>query len=225
MSVSKGRLLADPSTPLDGDSVVAYLRDGSGNAINSTSNALHVLVQNVDLDIRDLTHASDSVRIGDGTDFLAINNDGSINVNASFTAVFNEDDPHATGDDGVFMLSVRQDVPAASTSADGDYQALKGDNLGRAWVNSGANVAVANASVSVTTTSGALLSSPLASRRFLKVQNNGNKAIALGASGVTFSNGWIIPAGASDIIEAGPGIAIHAVAQSGTQDVRVLELA
>lgn len=36
-----------------------------------------------DLDIRDLTHVSDSVKIGDGTDFLAIEANGSINVNAN----------------------------------------------------------------------------------------------------------------------------------------------
>jgi hypothetical protein len=34
-----------------------------------------------DLDIRDLTHVSDSVKVGDGSDFLAVNADGSINVN------------------------------------------------------------------------------------------------------------------------------------------------
>jgi hypothetical protein len=34
----------------------------------------------VDFDIRDLTHASDSIKIGDGTEFLAINADGSINI-------------------------------------------------------------------------------------------------------------------------------------------------
>jgi hypothetical protein len=38
------------------------------------------VVSSTDLDIRDLTHASDSVKIGDGTDFLAVNTDGSINV-------------------------------------------------------------------------------------------------------------------------------------------------
>lgn len=43
--------------------------DVSGSSITAT-----------DLDIRDLTHASDSVKVGDGTDFLAINTDGSINV-------------------------------------------------------------------------------------------------------------------------------------------------
>lgn len=42
-----------------------------------------VTVTATNLDIRDLTHASDSVKVGDGTDFLAINTDGSINVKAA----------------------------------------------------------------------------------------------------------------------------------------------
>jgi hypothetical protein len=32
------------------------------------------------LDIRDLSHTQDSVKVGDGTDFVAVNGDGSINV-------------------------------------------------------------------------------------------------------------------------------------------------
>lgn len=39
-----------------------------------------ITVVATDLDIRDLTHVSDSVKIGDGTDLLAVNADGSINV-------------------------------------------------------------------------------------------------------------------------------------------------
>lgn len=39
-----------------------------------------VAVSATDLDIRDLTHVSDSVQVGDGTDLLAVNADGSINV-------------------------------------------------------------------------------------------------------------------------------------------------
>jgi hypothetical protein len=69
------------------DSVSAWTKDGSGNSISSTSNALHVLLQNssvavtaTNLDVRDLTHASDSIKIGDGTDFMAVNTNGSINV-------------------------------------------------------------------------------------------------------------------------------------------------
>lgn len=37
-------------------------------------------VDAVDLDIRDLTHVSDSVKVGDGTDFITVNADGSINI-------------------------------------------------------------------------------------------------------------------------------------------------
>jgi len=40
-----------------------------------------VTVSATDLDIRDLTHVSDSVKIGDGTDLMGVNSDGSINVN------------------------------------------------------------------------------------------------------------------------------------------------
>lgn len=39
-----------------------------------------VVVSATDLDIRDLTHVSDSIKVGDGTDFLAVNADGSINI-------------------------------------------------------------------------------------------------------------------------------------------------
>lgn len=61
--------------------------DVSGSEVSLDSATLAALeninavVSATDLDIRDLTHASDSVKIGDGTDFLAVNTDGSINVN------------------------------------------------------------------------------------------------------------------------------------------------
>ena len=81
------------------DAVSSWLKDGTGNAISSTGGSLHIAdgggsltVDATDLDIRDLTHASDSVKIGDGTDFLAVNGDGSINVvstQGSYTALKN----------------------------------------------------------------------------------------------------------------------------------------
>lgn len=77
------------------DSIQAWAHDGSGAALTSTSGALDVFIDNAsievtatDLDIRDLTHVSDSTKVGDGIDFLAINTDGSINtVEASATAL------------------------------------------------------------------------------------------------------------------------------------------
>lgn len=51
--------------------------------VNVTQGTSPWVVSATDLDIRDLSHTQDSVKIGDGTDFLAINADGSIN--AQFT--------------------------------------------------------------------------------------------------------------------------------------------
>lgn len=52
----------------------------NGNPVPVSDAGGSLTVDATDLDIRDLTHVSDSVRIGDGTDFLAVNADGSINV-------------------------------------------------------------------------------------------------------------------------------------------------
>ena len=69
--------------------------DGSINAVVSAtdldiralaSGTDSVTVVASDLDVRDLTHVSDSVKIGDGTDLLAVNGDGSINVVVQATA-------------------------------------------------------------------------------------------------------------------------------------------
>ena len=69
--------------------------DGSINAVVSAtdldiralaSGTDSVTVVATNLDVRDLTHVSDSVKIGDGTDLLAVNGDGSINVVVQSTA-------------------------------------------------------------------------------------------------------------------------------------------
>jgi hypothetical protein len=67
----------------DGTDTLAINGDGS---INITDNGGSITVDGTvtvtatNLDIRDLTHVSDSVKIGDGTDFLAVATDGSIAV-------------------------------------------------------------------------------------------------------------------------------------------------
>ena len=52
----------------------------NGNPVPVSDAGGSLTVDASDLDIRDLTHVSDSIKIGDGTDFLAVNSDGSINV-------------------------------------------------------------------------------------------------------------------------------------------------
>lgn len=81
------------------------IQDG-GNSITVDG---AVTVSATDLDIRDLTHVSDSIKVGDGTDLLAINSDGSINV------VFQEDP-------GTEVNDYKDDSAiAASASANHDY--------------------------------------------------------------------------------------------------------
>jgi len=80
----------------DGTDFLAVATDGS-IAVTDNNTTLSVddgtgslTVDASDLDIRDLTHVSDSVKVGDGTDLLAVNSDGSINVNIVSSAITGE---------------------------------------------------------------------------------------------------------------------------------------
>lgn len=66
----------------DGDKLTSTLISGKQSLDVNIANA-SVVVSATDLDIRDLSHTQDSVKVGDGTDFLAINTDGSIGVRLS----------------------------------------------------------------------------------------------------------------------------------------------
>ena len=73
------------SVALDAGTLAALesvtVQNGAGaSAVNVQDGGNSLTVDAVDLDIRDLTHASDSVKVGDGTDFLAVETDGSINA-------------------------------------------------------------------------------------------------------------------------------------------------
>lgn len=68
-----------------GDGVDFLAIDSSGNiGITDAGGSItvdgSVTVSATDLDIRNLSHSQDSIKIGDGTDLLAVNSDGSINV-------------------------------------------------------------------------------------------------------------------------------------------------
>jgi len=94
----------------DGTDALAINADGS---LNATINNASIAVTATDLDIRDLTHVSDSVKVGDGTDLLAVNADGSINVtinNASIAVTATDLD--------IRNLSASQDNIAISDGTD-----------------------------------------------------------------------------------------------------------
>lgn len=47
--------------------------------------------------------------------------------------IFAEDSANASGDNGMHLLSVRQDTLASSTTTDGDYQDVKSDSIGAVY--------------------------------------------------------------------------------------------
>lgn len=146
-SLTKDRLIFSIADLTESDNIGAYLRAGDdGDLISSTNvggkegvdaNIINasLTVNATNLDIRDLSHVQDSVKIGDGTDFLAINADGSINTNAIVDGSYSEDSVHVSGDKGLFALAVRNDGAATTlTSANGDYSPIAVDNKGRLLV-------------------------------------------------------------------------------------------
>lgn len=77
--LQSGVVVSDGGGSLTVDGTVAATQSGSW-LVSVDDNGGSLTVDAVDLDIRDLTHVSDSVKIGDGTDFLAVNADGSLNI-------------------------------------------------------------------------------------------------------------------------------------------------
>ncbi len=99
--------IADATTP---SQQLAVNADGS---INITDNSGSLTVDATNLDIRDLTHVSDSVKVGDGTDLLAVNADGSINSVVTATNLDIRDLTHVSDSikvgDGTDFIAVNAD--------------------------------------------------------------------------------------------------------------------
>lgn len=303
--ISKDKLIYDGTTPADGDSVAAFLH-ATLKLTSTTIGGTEALDVNVagstalGIFNEDTAHISGdkgqqilAVRSDAGGSLvstdgdyspLSLNAAGELRVAADISLISGsdkaEDAAHASGDIGTYILGVRQDTLASNTSADGDYESLKLDVLGRLWanavvagdvaddavdsgnpikvgtravsgvltavsatgdranmisdlyrrtyVNPSANIGGSNAAIPITTTAGGtvLFATPLDGRRFGKVQNLGSKAIYVGFGTVTAANGLRIAAGATELLEDfGPDLIYKAIAESGTQDVRVQQVA
>ena len=233
MAITKHKLIFDTTDASGSDNVGSYLIASDGTLLTHTTigpiQALDVNVGNTvtvsatDFDIRDLSHTQDSVKIGDGVDFLAINADGSINATVTTDFSHAEDSLHVSGDFGVFSLSVRQDTLSAS-AGNGDYQSFKTDSLGQQYVND-ATQTMAHSAVTVSSTATDLVATDLTNRKRIIIQNNGSKEIFVGSSTVTTATGISIPTGANVELDAGPLVNLYAITVSGTSNVRILELA
>lgn len=94
--------------------------------------------------VRQDTLASNTSADGDYT-YLKVSANGSLYVTGGGGGTqYQEDAAAVSGDTGTLALVVRQDTPAGSTSADGDYTTLKSDSVGRLHVNVGALPASTN---------------------------------------------------------------------------------
>ena len=197
------------------------------------------VVSATDLDIRDLSHTQDNVAIAQGGNTMVVNADGSINVNADIDIVNGaekaEDAAHASGDIGQFVLAVRQDVLAPSTSADGDYAAFKVNADGALYVEVTNQVAPAipayNALLvsqnTVDTTAELVVASALTDRKRILVQNvSSNRTVYLGHdNAVTSANGLRLSAGSSIELDLAAGVALYAISSAVGADLRIAELA
>lgn len=215
------------------DSVTSH--QGGTWTIDSITNDVNVTASQLDID--DLDYTSDNVAIKGSTgNQLVVNADGSLNVNADISVVNGmekeEDAAHVSGDIGAYMLSVRQDTLASSTSADGDYQSLKTDSLGRMWVNVDKAAAPSFNSWlvsqnTVTDTAELIVAADLSNRKRILIQNvSTNRTLYLGQSNaVTTADGIMLPPGNSIELDIAAGTAIYGIANAASVDARVAEFA
>jgi hypothetical protein len=241
--IGKGKLVFDPAATLDEqDNAGAFLRAADGLLVTQTT-----FGSTNRLDVNLLAEHTLGVAAAGGDKGIpayAVDNLGNyamLKVNAAGELLVDiqmisgsdkrEDDAAASLDVGSYVLSVRQDVLGSTTSLSGDFQSFKTDSLGALWIRPSAvspapNTAFTAAAISVGATVGgtALWASPLTDRVKVQIQNNGNKPIFVGPSGVTVASGQRVDPGAAWEVEAGPAIALYAIA-SAAVDVRVFEIA
>lgn len=255
MGVTLDKLVFDPAAAAEGANVGSYLRSSDGTLITHTTEGAkeRLDVSQAGSFAEDAAHTT-----GDfGQFILAVRNDtegslvstdgdyaplqvdalGRLRVAADIDLVSGaekaEDSAHTSGDIGQYILSVREDTLATSTSATGDYQSLKTDSLGALWSRisqmpaaDAPNTAIESVSVTVGITEVALPTTALASRKKMIVQNvSNNRTVYVGPTGVTTADGLRISAGGSLEVEIGPGVTLYGIANSASADVRVFEVA
>lgn len=251
--ITLDKILFDPSSPADGASLGAYLRASDGTLLTHTDvggkKALDVrLAEGVNVEV-DLSHVDDSVKIGDGTDFLAVNADGSINAVVSATDLDIRNLAFATDkvDVGGSVVALDATTLAALenitvSATDLDIRDLShaqdsvkiGDGTDFLAINTDGSInttqasasAAARGATSVTTTATKIIATNLAGRRKVIVQNMGNKDMFFGHNNsVTTANGLRVSAGSSIEIEFGSTLDLYGITASGTADARYLEVA
>lgn len=198
------------------------------NDVNIADGGNSITVDAIDLDIRDLSAASDSVQsnLFDGAgnaltstlvgsdQALDVNVVGGVNVEVDLSHV---DDSVALGDGTNLLTSttIGSDIGL-------DVNVINNPSIANVSIATSAN------SLSVADTSEDIIASPLSNRKFLAIYNDGNRKIFIGPNGVSAANGFPISPGSSIELLAGSAIDIEYVGQSGASGaaaaIRTLEL-
>lgn len=249
MALNKDQLIFDPADAAESDSVGAYVRSSDGTLItHTTAGASEALDVNI-------AASSGGISIVDSDgDELDVQPDGSINVNASITdpVKFRLDGAVVEVVEDTVTPANNQPLPVKLTSLTGDINITAGDlnvqlehtgaNFDSIRIGDGtelvsittntdmqvvdrANDDIATTATSLSTTAAVVVTTALSERKYIEIQNNSNKSIYIGGSGVTAADGLRVPAKSSWSGDVGPGVAMYAVASSGTPEIRVLELA
>ena len=154
---------------------------GGASAVNIQDGGNSITVDAIDLDIRDLAHTQDSIRLGDGTSLITSTLEGA--KQALDVYVANSIDV----DDGL------------------------------------ANTAIDAGSETIGTAQSEIMATPLASRKYAFLYNNGNREMFIGQTGVLASTGFPLPPGSMLELRIGDAIDIFAIADAAGQDLRTLE--
>lgn len=157
---------------------------------------------------------------------LVFNDDGELKVAADLTSSVADDSADSGNPIKVGGRAQDQGSALSQVSAADDRFDLTGDLYRRLHINEAYNVGWQVNAATVTTTAAEIAATPLDGRKYVTVQNNGSQDIAVGTSGaVTFANGLIVPKKSSASFAWGESLDIYAIADSGSQDVRVAEYA
>jgi hypothetical protein len=244
MALNKDTIVFDPADLTESDSVGAFLRSSDGTLITHTTNG-----GKESLDVN-LTGSTGGIIIEDSDgDELDIQPDGSINVNATMAG------PIKFLNAGSTLTDVQEDVaplPVKIQGLTGDINVTAGDlnvqldhtgaNFDSTRIGDGtdllaissnseatvvdrANNGIAQATTTIAATATPVVSSALGERKYVEIQNTSGKKVYLGGPTVTASTGIEIKRGNSWSGKVGPGVVLHAITDSGTSDIRVLELA
>lgn len=135
---TSGSTVALDSTTLAALESITVQNGAGAAAVNIQDGGNSITVDAVDLDIRDLTHVSDSVKVGDGTDLLAVNADGSINSVVTATNLDIRDLTHVSD-----SIKIGDGTDFLAVNADGSINVVAQDDSGTEIVNYDTSAAIA----------------------------------------------------------------------------------